>query len=117
MQLRVTITVKTVLQFLWLRSPKSLSLLAWCVALSTLGQAFEPGRSYFGRSNYVEYIAGDMPLIISAPHGGTLRPAEIPDRKSGEFATDTCLEDLARTAQQALHDYSGHYPHVIICRL
>jgi hypothetical protein len=79
--------------------------------------ADQPGKSYFGRSNYVEYIAGDMPLIISAPHGGTLKPAEVPNRKQGEFAHDEHVEELARAIQQAVHDRFGHYPHVIICRL
>jgi hypothetical protein len=90
-----------------------------CAALcSVRGQtAYEPGKSCFGRSNYVEYIAGDMPLIISAPHGGTLRPAEIPDRMKGEFTTDAHTEELARALQQALHEGFGRYPHVIICRL
>lgn len=78
---------------------------------------YEPGKSYFGRSNYVEYIAGDMPLIISAPHGGIVRPAEIPDRKDGEFTSDANTEELAHTVQQVFHDRFGHYPHVIICRL
>ena len=96
-----------------------LPLLALGLALcSARGQpAYEPGKSYFGRSNYVEYIAGDMPLVISAPHGGTLRPPEIPDRKDGEFTSDANTEELARTVQQAFHNCFGHYPHVIICRL
>ena len=79
--------------------------------------AYEPGKCYFGRSNYIEYIAGDMPLIISAPHGGTLKPAEIPDRKHGEFISDAHTEELARAVQQAFHDRFGHFPHVTICRL
>jgi hypothetical protein len=79
--------------------------------------AYEPGKSYFGRSNYVEYIAGDMPLIFSAPHGGALKPAEIPDRKNGEFVSDANTEELARAVQQVFHNCFGHYPHVVICRL
>jgi hypothetical protein len=96
-----------------------LCLLAWGLTLgSAQGQtAYEPGKSYFGRSNYVEYHAGDMPLIISAPHGGTLKPPEIPDRKHGEFTSDAYTEELARTLQQAFHKSFGHYPHVVICRL
>jgi hypothetical protein len=43
-------------------------------------QSFIPGVSYFGRSNYIQYVAGDLPMIISAPHGGSLTPSEIPDR-------------------------------------
>jgi hypothetical protein len=79
--------------------------------------AYEPGKSYFGRGNYTEYIAGDMPLILSAPHGGRWRPAEIPDRKRGTFAIDTHADDVARTMQQVFHSVFGRYPHVIICRL
>ena len=101
-------------------APRSLAL-AVILSLTVsgaLGQAvYEPGRSYFGRSNYVEYIAGDMPLIISAPHGGTLKPAALPDRKAGEFTSDSNTEELARTLQQVLHQRFGHYPHVIICCL
>ena len=85
---------------------------------SAAGQSvYEPGKSYFGRSNYVEYIAGDMPIIVSAPHGGTLSPPDIPDRKKGEFIADARVEELARAVQQVFHRYFGHSPHVIICRL
>ena len=38
------------------------------------------GQSYFGRNSYVEYIAGNSPVILSAPHGGLLTPSSIPDR-------------------------------------
>jgi len=79
--------------------------------------AYEPGRSYFGRSNYVEYIAGDMPLIISAPHGGELKPDEIADRKRGEFVPDARVEELARAVQRVFQERFGHSPHTIICRL
>jgi hypothetical protein len=79
--------------------------------------AYEPGKSYFGRSNYVEYIAGDLPVIVSAPHGGTLSPSEIASRKEGEFTSDANTEELARSVQQSFFKYFGHSPHVIICRL
>jgi hypothetical protein len=78
---------------------------------------YKPGKSYFGHGKYVEYLAGDMPLIISAPHGGKLSPSDVPDRKQGEFASDTNVEELARAVYQAFHKRLGHHPHVIICRL
>jgi len=40
-------------------------------------------HTYLGRSCYVEYIEGNIPLVLSAPHGGWERPTEIPDRKTG----------------------------------
>ena len=57
-----------------------LLLLGSLAAASAFAQTYLPGVSYFGRSNYIEYIAGDLPIIISAPHGGALIPAEMPDR-------------------------------------
>jgi len=84
---------------------------------------YQPGQCYFGRSNYIEYIAGDMPVIFSVPHGGALAPAEIPDRKGTgrfpEYATisDANTEELALALNQTFRAYFGHSPHVIICRL
>ena len=95
-------------------------LLFWLVLSLCRGvaqPAYQPGVSYFGRSNYVEYIAGDLPLVISAPHGGTLCPSEIPDRKEGEFTSDALTEELARAVREGFEDRLGHCPHIIICRL
>jgi hypothetical protein len=43
-------------------------------------QSFVPGQTYHGRSNYIEHIAGKLPIILSAPHGGGLTPGKIPNR-------------------------------------
>jgi N-formylglutamate amidohydrolase len=77
----------------------------------------EAGKSYFGRDGYVEYIAGNSPVIITAPHGGELAPAEIPDRGCGTTVTDLATEQLARAFQFQFHRQTGRYPHVIINRL
>src|SRR5262245_1097109 len=56
---------------------------------------YTPGQSYFGRNNYIEYIAGDSPVILSATHGGDLTPAQIPDRTDATCgATVTTTADL-----------------------
>ncbi|NNF26947.1 MAG: hypothetical protein HKN73_07005, partial [Gemmatimonadetes bacterium] len=51
----------------------------------------DPGASdasQYGREHYTEYVPGELPLIVSAPHGGGLRPDEIPDRTWGVTAAD-----------------------------
>jgi hypothetical protein len=106
-ELRVVVAILTILA----------GLLVSALAGARSQTSYEPGKSYFGHSNYVEYIAGDMPLIFSAPHGGTLRLSEIPNRKAGEFTSDAYTEELARAVQRAFHRRFGHYPHIIICRL
>jgi hypothetical protein len=87
-------------------------------AAAPLDSTFTPGKSYFGRNNYIEYIAGNSPYIFSAPHDGFLTPAEIPDR-TGNITTghDSNLQDLIRKVGQAVLAREGRYPHIIICHL
>lgn len=87
------------------------------VVIEAQAQPFVPGQTYFGRSNYIEYIAGDLPIILSAPHGGALQPAELATRTYGTFATDSNTEDLARRVRTEIQNRIGHVPHIILCRL
>jgi N-formylglutamate amidohydrolase len=75
------------------------------------------GLSYFGAEQYMEYLPGNLPIIISAPHGGTVTPASIPDRTVGEDALDTFTQELAREIRSAFFERTGRMPHVIICRI
>lgn len=92
------------------------------LSVPTQAQPYVPGQSYFGRNNYIEYIAGDLPIIVSAPHGGTLTPSEIPDRDCTGISdcstvTDSNLDDLAAKVRTEVQNRVGHVPHVIICHL
>ena len=82
-----------------------------------------PGTSYFGRNGYIEYVAGNAPVIYTAPHGGSLVPSDIPDRtaaRCGGFATtstDLYTEQLVRAMQQRHFARYGTYPHIVINHL
>src|SRR5687768_3228930 len=84
---------------------------------------YVPGQSYFGRNNYIEYVAGNAPVIYSAPHGGALTPSEIPDRTAGNCGgsatttTDLNTADLVRAMQSRHFARFGTYPHIIINHL
>ena len=80
-------------------------------------QAYIPGTSYFGRANYIEYVAGNLPLILSVPHGGNLEPAEIPDRTCGETVTDSYTKELAASVREEIMELTGCTPHMVICHL
>lgn len=79
--------------------------------------AWEPGRSYFGRRLYVEYVPGDLPLILSAPHGGAMTPEEIPDRTWGTTDTDRNTIETLLAARDAIVERTGAAPHLIISHL
>jgi len=92
----------------------SASLEVWVPAEVT---AYEVGTSYFGRRSYVEYIPGELPVVVSAPHGGSLTPTEIPDRTWGTTVTDTNTEETLLAIRTALVEGTGKAPHVVISHL
>jgi hypothetical protein len=78
---------------------------------------FEAGETYFGRQNYIEYEVGELPLVISAPHGGYLNPVEMPERTFGVTAQDRRTQELTRALADEIERRSGKRPHVIISLL
>ena len=75
------------------------------------------GVPCFGTSNYVEYIPGDYPLVISVPHGGALAPATIPTRTVGTTVTDTNTIELGQAVAQAFKVTTGRTPHLVLVHL
>ena len=74
-------------------------------------------KAQFSRHNYIEYIPGTLPIILVAPHGGHLKPGNLPDlpRKRG---ADNKSQDYTReTAAHLFRLTKGGYPHVIIVHL
>jgi hypothetical protein len=83
---------------------------------ATLGNG-EPGEVYQGRHGYVDYEPGTLPLVISAPHGGTLTPDEIADRPAGTTVRDLATDLLAEEVADALEARLGERPHLIVARI
>lgn len=87
------------------------------LATASFAGELKPGSSVFGKHEFIEYIPGDLPLVLAAPHGGLLAPEEIPDRKNGVVGTDVNTQELARTIADVIHAETGRHIHLIICRL
>lgn len=88
-----------------------------CLTTAAAADSRVPGQSVFGQNNYTEYVPGDLPIVISAPHGGRETPGSIPDRTSGVTDSDANTQELARTIAEVVHSETGHHVHLIICRL
>lgn len=91
-----------------------------------------PGVSQFDTSGneYIEYIPGNMPIIIAAPHGGVKQSGQtiggtfypdndsaLPDRGCGTNERDDNTDILIREIQQSVFEQTGCYPYVIINNL
>ncbi len=84
-------------------------------ALPALATA--PGQATFGTDRYVEQIHGDLPIVLTAPHGGRLKPAAIQDRTEGVTDMDLNTQELARAVAAEFLQRTGHYPHLIASHL
>lgn len=91
-------------------------LILCTISKSSFAQPFTPGTSYFDSTGFVEYIAGDLPVVFSVPHGGYISPDSIPNRDcSGcSYLRDSYTQEIGRGLVSAFFEQTGCYPHVII---
>ncbi len=75
---------------------------------------------------WVDVQRGDLPIIISAPHGGSLRPPGVEQRKGESLPDDASrfvvlqdygTEPLARAVAHAIEQRFGRKPYFVISRL
>jgi N-formylglutamate amidohydrolase len=80
---------------------------------------FALGSTYADPDGWIEYQPGNSPLVLIAPHGGTLTPTNIPDRTCAgcETANDLTTQDLARQIADSFAARTGRRPHLVVNRL
>lgn len=71
------------------------------------------GRPYFSEDQLVEYVPGDLPVIIVAPHGGYKQPKEFP-LHGDHPRNDRNSQEYARGLAKSLHKLTGRFPHLIV---
>ncbi len=64
--------------------------------------------------NHIRYYKGNIPLILSAPHGGEVSPDEIADRTSGVFDLDDFTLELTEEIIKEFHAQTGKTPYVVV---
>jgi hypothetical protein len=65
-------------------------------------------------TNYIKFYKGNIPLILSAPHGGLIAPDDIKDRTQGVFDLDDFTLELTEDIISEFHKQIGIIPYVII---
>lgn len=89
------------------------------ITIKTSAQDNVPHNSIMGTNNYIEFIEGNMPLVISIPHGGYLIPDNVPDRPCVRCSknSDVFTIEIGSDIRQFIFDKTGFYPYVIISHL
>jgi len=100
-----------------MRSPLLVAASIVLATQSLEAQRFVPGKTYWGTNRYVEYIAGNAPIVLSSGHGGYLEPPNIPDRTYGVTGQDRRTQELGRAVFDAVVRKTGRYPHFIVSHL
>lgn len=77
---------------------------------------FVSGTPVFEANGWIEYIPGDAPLIVIAPHGGGLAPFRLRKRKCEACfgGIDSHTMDLARLVADSFATRTGHRPHLVL---
>jgi hypothetical protein len=66
---------------------------------------------------YIEVRAGALPIILTVPHGGSLKPDNVLARRYGVTGTDSNTIPLSEMLIEELQTRYGGKPHAIISRL
>ncbi|MEQ1750270.1 MAG: hypothetical protein ABL974_12655 [Prosthecobacter sp.] len=94
-------------------------LLVSCLAFAgySFSADLKVGEPVFGSDHYTEYVPGELPLVISSPHGGALKPESVANRTSGVRDADANTQDLARRIAAEIQKQTGKQTHLIISHL
>ena len=68
-------------------------------------------------SGFVRHWPGELPVVLSVPHDGAARPADIPDRTSGVTVRDSYAAALGHALRDALRARFGQAPQLVVCEL
>lgn len=98
---------------------RSFRLLVAVFAVAFLGAhaAPAPGQSTFTADRYVESVSGDLPIVLTAPHGGALKPGSIANRKEGVLGADLNSLELTRALAAELFARTGRHPAMVASHL
>lgn len=55
-------------------------------------------------NRYLQYLEGNTNIILTAPHGGGMKPVQIPKRKTGTSTMDTYTRRLTNMIYSLFHD-------------
>lgn len=99
------------------QSPIAALAFAFIASAASAGESTVAPAARTSPGGYIKYWPGELPVVISAPHGGKKKPEDIPDRTYGVKVLDGYSAELAIAMRDAMRTRFGKAPHLIICEL
>lgn len=65
-------------------------------------------------TNYIKFYKGNIPVILSAPHGGDIQAKEIKTREAGVFDKDDFTLELTEQIIKEFYTQTGKTPYAVI---
>lgn len=97
-----------------------LSVILWLLSIgSTYAQKWETGKTYHDDENWTTFTVGDLPLVISVPHGGAVLAPDVKlrDCKGAVTVTDSKTIELAQEIEKAFLAKYNARPFIIISNI
>ena len=100
-----------------------LSLISIIISTSTVIMAQQTVLSLppLSSSNHIIYQRGDIPLVLTVPHGGNRKNGiTIPDRSKNDdnlLLNDAYTISTARSIANNIADFYGARPYMVICNV
>ena len=69
------------------------------------------------KNEYIDILEGNLPIIITAAHGGDDKPSNIKDRASGVFDKDDYTKELTQAIYKEFFAQTKQYPNTVIMNL
>lgn len=66
------------------------------------------------KKNYITYYQGNIPIILSAPHGGEEKPSDIKTRTKGVFEKDDYTYELTELIIDEFYKQTQQTPYTVI---
>jgi len=68
-------------------------------------------------NHYIEYFDGNLPIILSAPHGGNEKPSDIQTRTKGVFDKDDFTLELTKDIVKEFYKRTKSTPYAVIATI
>lgn len=71
------------------------------------------GHSSWGHRRYIHTLSGRLPIVMSAPHGGSWKPSELPNRTYGVVLMDSYSRETMWEVAHNIYKMTGRMPHLV----